>query len=375
MAAHYIATEFARLRVPALKRSYYQNFSFPVNTFPNDIHFRINGKELVLGQDFLPDEASGSFKGVWNYRKIDVTEWMDIPTLKPIVDSITKGYYNSVILENENFKGDTLNIFYEVKQLFHSLANVLIVTQQKMNFSVATEQLPHAAFIVQKSALPENILTIDSDIEPVFKKEHLTQNVIAVVKAKKKANKAPYLFFTAHYDHLGKIGSQVYFPGASDNASGVSMLMSLAKYFKENPSNYNIVFIAFAGEEAGLIGSKYYVENPLLPLNKIKFLVNLDLMGNGEDGITVVNGSVFQKEFNLLTQINEEKQGLTTIKSRGKAANSDHYFFTEAGVPSIFIYTMGKNLNYHDIYDKYEDLSFAKFQEIIQLLIDFIQKI
>ena len=134
-----------------------------------------------------------------------------------------------------------------------------------------------------------------------------------------------------------------------------------------------MVFVAFAGEEAGLLGSKYYVEHPVFPLKNMRFLLNLDIMGSGEDGITCVNSTLFKKEFDRLLQLNEEVNYLPIIKPRGPAANSDHYFFTESGVPAFFIYTMGPNKNYHDVFDTYEALSFDKFDEIEQLLLEFIR--
>ena len=149
----------------------------------------------------------------------------------------------------------------------------------------------------------------------------------------------------------------------------------MAKYFKENPSDYNILFIAFAGEEAGLLGSKYFVENPVLKLKKIKFLVNLDIMGSGEDGVTVVNATLFEKEFALLQQINTEKSLLKVVKKRGPAANSDHYWFTLQGVPAFFVYTMGPNKNYHDVFDIYGNLSFKEYEDITTLLIEFVKEL
>ncbi len=77
-----------------------------------------------------------------------------------------------------------------------------------------------------------------------------------------------FLVFSAHYDHLGQMGKDIYFPGANDNASGTSMLLNLAKYYSQNRPKYSVLFIAFGGEEAGLIGSEYYVKNPLVPLSK-----------------------------------------------------------------------------------------------------------
>jgi Zn-dependent M28 family amino/carboxypeptidase len=171
------------------------------------------------------------------------------------------------------------------------------------------------------------------------------------------------------------MGAETYFPGANDNASGTAMLLSMANYFKENPADYNILFIAFAGEEAGLLGSKYFVEHPLIKLNSIAFLLNLDIMGSGEDGITVVNATLFDTEFKELQAINSEKNLLTQVKSRGPAANSDHYWFTQMGVPAFFIYTMGPNKNYHDVFDTQANLSFVEYEDITTLLVEFTKRL
>jgi Zn-dependent M28 family amino/carboxypeptidase len=73
-----------------------------------------------------------------------------------------------------------------------------------------------------------------------------------------------------------------------------------------------------------------------------------------------------------LVQINKDGGYLSQVKSRGPAANSDHYFFTEKGVPAFFIYTMGPNKNYHDVFDQYEALSFAAFEPLAKLLYEFL---
>jgi acetylornithine deacetylase/succinyl-diaminopimelate desuccinylase-like protein len=95
-------------------------------------------------------------------------------------------------------------------------------------------------------------------------------------------------------------------------------------------------------------------------------------MGSGEEGITVVNATLFKPEFDSLKELNLEGSCLTQVKSRGPAANSDHYFFTEKGVPAFFVYTMGPNKNYHDIHDKYEALSFAEFEDLATLFYKFL---
>ena len=115
--------------------------------------------------------------------------------------------------------------------------------------------------------------------------------------------------------------------------------------------------------------------HPPLPLEDLRFMLNLDIMGSGEDGITVVNSTLFPKEFDLLKSINAKKKLLKEIKPRGPAANSDHWYFTQAGVPAFFIYTMGPNKHYHDIDDRYEALSFAAFDELNNLLFRFLKSI
>ena len=170
------------------------------------------------------------------------------------------------------------------------------------------------------------------------------------------------------------MGEDIYFPGANDNASGTSMLLTLAEHFKAHPAKVNIMFIAFAGEEAGLIGSKYYVEHPFFDLKDINFVLNLDIMGSGEEGITVVNASLFEKDFKRLKKINKRKNYL--LKSNQEyPANSDHYFFTLAGVPAFFIYTMGPNKHYHDVFDTEAELSFAEYEDITTLLRLFLKKL
>jgi len=245
------------------------------------------------------------------------------------------------------------------------------VTDAKFTWSVGSEQFVFPLIRIQDSIYKDGNLTIDIDAELL--KNYHTQNVMAYLPAKKKCAKT--VVFTAHYDHLGRMGDDTYFPGANDNASGTAMLLTMAKYFKENPSDYNVLFIAFAGEEAGLLGSKYFVENPVLKLKKIKFLVNLDIMGSGEDGITAVNATLFEKEFALLQKINAEKSLLKVVKKRGPAANSDHYWFTLEGVPAFFIYTMGPNKNYHDVFDVYDNLSFKEYEDITTLLIEFVKQL
>lgn len=373
IAAEFIASEFQKIGAEQIKGSYFQDFSFPVNSFPGAMEVKIGGKSLVPGEDFVVSPNSPEFKGTLKPFRIDPELASNTDELVEKLKSIlSSDAYNAVFLDFASATGDTLKnlrgLKYELAQMIH----VVESTSSKFTWSVAQVQAPYLTLEIQDSVISD-FSSIEVNVEAKLINNHHTRNVIATIPAKRKCKKT--IVFTAHYDHLGQMGTATYFPGANDNASGTAMLLSMAKYFKENPVDYNVVFIAFAGEEAGLLGSKYYVEHPLFPLKKIKFLINLDIMGSGEEGITVVNGTLFQKEFHLLEVINTEMDLLQQVKVRGPAANSDHYWFTEKGVPAFFIYTMGLNKNYHDVFDKYENLTFVEYDDITTLLVQFVERL
>ena len=98
-------------------------------------------------------------------------------------------------------------------------------------------------------------------------------------------------------------------------------------------------------------------------------------MGTGDKGVTVVNGTVHKKEFKKLAVLNLKKKYVSKVKVRGRAANSDHYWFSQLGIPAFFIYTMGGIKAYHDVYDKSQTLPLSEFDDLYHLLIEFIEAI
>jgi aminopeptidase YwaD len=109
-------------------------------------------------------------------------------------------------------------------------------------------------------------------------------------------------------------------------------------------------------------------------LPSIKFLVNLDLLGTGEEGATVVNGKVYESAYQRLTALNDAHHYLPRLTARGRAANSDHFPFSEAGVPAFFLYTRGGSQAYHDINDKPAALSLVGFTGAFGLIRDFLNE-
>jgi aminopeptidase YwaD len=327
-AADFISAQLKNYGVkPMSGKGYLQEFSYPVNTFPGKADVAINGVALVPGKDFLVTPDSKGVKGDGKLVQQDSTHFID------------------------------------------QANRVMVTLENKLTWSAEQTVLDYTVIQLDKKLQTTLPQTIKVDIENKFNPNFKTSNVCGVVKGTSKPDSI--IVFTAHYDHLGGMGSNTYFPGANDNASGVTQVLSLAKYYGEHPQPYTIAFIFFAGEEAGLLGSKYFSEHPLIGLKNIRFLVNLDLEGTGVDGITVVNASVFPREFDLLKQVNEKGNYLLKIYSRGKAANSDHYFFTDKGVPSFFWYTMGGIKAYHDIYDISATLPMNKYEDMFNMILKF----
>jgi len=371
IAAVFIAGEFDKLGLKKLKGSWFQEFSHDVNTFPGKMDVSVGNRQLLPGIDFLVNPSSPALKGSFLPYRIAYDQAVRTDRLiSEIKKATADGRYGAFIFDFSGVHKDSLKRVRDIPSKVSDQTQfpVLEITDEKFTWSVADEP-GRAAYVQLKPGLWKEGDYVHFDIEARYLRNNTSRNVVAFLKGKGCSKRT--LVLTAHYDHLGRMGEDTYFPGGNDNASGTAMLLSLAQYFTENRPHFNILFIAFAAEEAGLKGSAHFIQHPLFPLKKMDFLVNLDIMGSGEEGITVVNATKFTEEFELLQKINAEKELLTQIKSRGPAANSDHYYFTEEGVPAFFIYTMGPNKNYHDVFDTYEELSFKEFEDIRTLLIEF----
>lgn len=374
IAAAFIANEFEKLGVQPIGESYFQEFTIDaVNTFPERTSIILNDRNLEPGVHFIASPLSGGYDGMIRPKLVSWETVFDSEKFRAITNEIAKGQeFNAIELDYVNVDKDTLKMAGPLPDQLAMYFPVVKRVNEKSTWYVAADQAQFPLVEIQDSVYrSESRFKLQLDAYQF--KGYPSQNVIARIPGKKKCKKT--IVFSAHYDHLGRFGEENYFPGANDNASGTAMLISMAKYFMANPPKYNTLFIAFAGEEAGLLGSKYYVEHPFFPLKDIRFLVNLDIMGSGEEGITAVNATLHKKEFKKLKKLNAKYDLLTVVKPRGPAANSDHYWFTNRNVPAFFIYTMGPNKHYHDVFDTYEELSFSEYEDITELLVRFVSKL
>lgn len=375
LAAVYLQDRFKEIGLLSFHNTnsvnpYWQNFNLSINTFPGILSLCVDGRKLEPGKDYILNPASRGGKKKLKVIYLDSSTLSDPVKNKKFLSAKTSKY--AVVIKPE-LSGRIEKLSDHFKNKIYTAGAVIELNDKKLTASLSTRQILIPWFVVSKNSFPANTKMICFETEAKFISNYQSQNVIGYIKGKTQPDS--FLMVSAHYDHLGRMGKEIYFPGANDNASGISMLLEMAYYFQSNPPDYSIVFIAFGAEEAGLIGSEFYTRNPYFPLSKIKFLLNLDLLGTGDDGIMVVNGSLFNHQFNLLEKINKEKNLLPAVKKRGAAANSDHYHFTQKGVSAFFIYTLGGIAAYHDIYDKPETLPLTRFQEVFNLLVTFLEKL
>lgn len=316
--------------LPLFTTGYYQWFDFDVNTFPNNVSVKLNNRLLKPGIDYIISPNSGNCKGKFKMLQTDSLHYVS------------------------NEQG----------------SNLTISLKRKLTFSVASNSIQTCNIELLIPNKYKEIQTAEVFIQSKVLTKYINKNICSYING--TSNSDSLIVFSAHYDHLGGLGKRTFFPGANDNASGVSMLLNLMRHYDKNPPKYKTIFLFFAGEEAGLIGSHYFVDSKVIDLNKIKFLINLDLLGTGDDGIMVVNGTVHEKEFSRLQSINAKNAFLKEIKKRGKAANSDHYWFSEAGVPCFFMYTMGGIKAYHDVYDVEKTLPLTEYEDVSKLIKAFV---
>ncbi len=178
----------------------------------------------------------------------------------------------------------------------------------------------------------------------------------------------------AHYDHLGygKEGSLYQGPpaihnGADDNASGVAAMLALASYLKDKPMSSNVLYIAFSGEEKGLWGSNFFVDNSPLEMEDINYMINMDMVGRlNEDRQLAIYGSGTSPSWNDLIYGVKSPVFKFTITESGLGP-SDHSSFYLEDIPVLHFFT-GQHEDYHRPSDDTQKINFEGLQDIIRYI-------
>lgn len=184
----------------------------------------------------------------------------------------------------------------------------------------------------------------------------------------------------AHYDHLGMGGGgslyregEAIHNGADDNASGVAMMLHLADSLRKDgsPKNNNYLFIAFSGEEEGLLGSNYFVKNPTIDSKKITYMINMDMVGrlNSESTLAVygVGTSPIFKQI-----VNDNAGDLNIVENESGVGPSDHTSFYLADIPVLHFFT-GQHEDYHKPSDDTEKVNFEGMEMVSNYIFSIIK--
>ncbi|MBI4528045.1 MAG: M20/M25/M40 family metallo-hydrolase [Deltaproteobacteria bacterium] len=229
-------------------------------------------------------------------------------------------------------------------------------------------------------ALPGLRASLKVDLERITRK---TDNVIAVLPGSDPRLKDEHIVIGAHYDHLGyghfgtrdtKTEGQIH-NGADDNASGTAVLLNLARRLslsRERPAR-SLVFVFFTGEELGLYGSRYYVTHPPSPLESIKAMINLDMIGRMKENRITAFGVDTAKEFaDLLNEISQ-KSGIE-VRKAGGTGRSDHASFYSKNIP-VLHFSTGTHEDYHRPTDDWEKLNIEGMEKIGDLVLSLVNKL
>jgi aminopeptidase YwaD len=366
IAADYIARQFARMGLKPVKDDYFQPFAFNVNSFPDSIGVRIDGVMLQPGVDYLVHPASGRAEGRYDLVHLTPADLFSSER-KAMTMGVVTGKAACLHWPGTN-NADSLKRFAALEQELMHYGPVVKVNSGKLTWSVSQEAEPYPLVEVSANMISDSSAVIDLHVRNRMLARNPARNVLGMVKGKGKG----WVIVSAHYDHLGRMGADALFPGANDNASGVAMLLSLAEWFTTHKPKQNILFVAFAGEEAGLVGSEWCAVDRPIDLAKVKLMVNLDILGTGDDGVMAVNATAQPKHYQRLVDLNTKGGYVKEVRSRGPACNSDHCPFVQRGVPALFLYTLGGAAHYHDVLDTGASLSLTEFADIHALLRAFI---
>jgi hypothetical protein len=253
-------------------------------------------------------------------------------------------------------------------------------------------------------------ITVNVDVNYTVERTRLTRNVVGIVPGTDPALRDTYVGFGAHYDHVGYVETSASAGrgagsfagtcsgqvrdtprpgdninnGADDDGSGTVALMALAKAFATGVKpKRSLLFVWHSGEEAGLYGSRYYADFPIVPLDKTSALLNIDMIGRNrcddpaeEDTVYLVGSDRISTELhNLNEDANASSSAPLTFNyelndpadPESFYTRSDHYSYASKGVPIIF-YTTGLHRDYHYVTDEVSKIDFPKLARITQLV-------
>ena len=368
-AGKYLAAEYEKSGVDEVA---FQPFTLDINTFNGKMQMLADGRKLKAGFDFSMREYSPGVVGEFPVYHVDT---LNFDPDRMFAD-LAKPEYAGCLVACEFW------FTYRHRQVFSRLqkagecpnAGLIYTWPSPIKFFKAYgHRIVDKPIVWVTPEAIEGVQRVKLNVENEFLKAYETENIIAKVLGRR--HDSCYVF-TAHYDHIGNLGRHVFYPGANDNASGTAALVTLAQYYAQHRPEYDIYFIAFSGEDANLRGSTWFVEHPVVPLTQIRYLFNIDMIGDDNPSLYCELSEAGMSRFSQFENINRE-MGLFKDIDRGElAANSDHYPFAMRGVPCIFLENQegAAYPYYHTPRDDFRTVKSDSYAPIFRLVTAFIER-
>ena len=368
-AGKYLQKEFEKAGVDEVTL---QPFKLNINTFCGKMKMKADGKKLRAGVDFSMREYSPGVYGTFPVYHVDT---LNFDADRMFADLSKPEYENCLVSCEFWFTYRHREAFSRLQKVGECANAGLIYTWAApiKFFKAYGERVVDKPIIWVTPEAMEGVKTVHVEVDNHFLSDYECFNVIAKVKGIR--HDSCYVF-TAHYDHLGNLGKKIFYAGANDNASGTAAIVTLAEYYAKNRPPYDMYFIAFSGEDANLRGSTWYADHPIVPLQQIKYLFNIDMIGDNNPVQYCEVSDEGMRGFSLFEQINQRKHYFKDLHRGDLAANSDHYPFATRHVPCIFLENEEGDAfqYYHTIFDTYKTVRFDSYEPVFRLVRDFVEQ-
>lgn len=428
LAAEYIRNEFASFGLVPLSGDGFQRFSVTSNLVAGKNNsLTIDGKSYDQGNDFMPfafssgssGEAEIIFAGYgfmidedsikWNdYKGIDVKgKWVLILRADPEADKSVSPFipYSSdrgkaLLAEDMGACGILLvsGTTFDPMDTFESLnpddfpvgIPALRIKREVADFILKKHKttVPDLEKKLNESKKP---VSFNTGIKAVAQSEIIremtgTRNVVMMLPGEDEVLRNEFIILGAHFDHLGMGGkgsssmagdTVAVHHGADDNASGVGMMLELAEKFASTKGSHkrSIIFIAFSGEELGLLGSRYFAENPSVDLSKVNAMINLDMVGRlPESKVLQVSGVGTAEGLQELVMTKNDTSLMSLAFSEEGSGRSDHTSFYSKNIPVLFYFT-GAHSDYHKPGDTWDKINYNGMITVSSLIYNVAQEL
>ena len=367
-AGKYLAKQYKKAGVDEVTL---QPFTIDINTFNGKMEMWADGKKLTAGVDFSMREYSPGVHGEFPVYHVDTLNY----DADKMFEDLAKPEYANALVCVEFWFAYRHKEFSRLQKAGECTNAGLIQTwTSPIKFYKAYgHRVADKPIVWVTPEAIEGVKSVRLDVDNEFLKDYGLFNVIAKVNG---ARHDSCYVFTAHYDHLGNLGRKIFYAGANDNASGTAALVTLAAYYAKHQPPYDMYFLSFSGEDANLRGSEFFANNPIVPLEQIKYLFNIDMIGDNNPVQYCEVSDEGMRGYALFEKINGEKQYFKSLNRGELAANSDHYPFATRHVPCIFLENQEGDAFpfYHTIYDNWKHAVFDSYEPVFKLVTDFIEQ-